>query len=193
MAHDLGSFTYQPWQGLIDLRERIAQVQDKLLAQALADPRFDEVTREVTEVLSRLDQTPVFRLRREPEQRTRTFPLSRAEEAHRQADMADDASLRRLAEAQRDAQAAETAARVISDYLNHGGNPRSLAEWFSRKEHRTLQQRFMEVVMAFIHDEARLAEAGSFDLRNQATGALAQHLIDSLGDEVQAALHLPHI
>lgn len=117
--------------------------------------------------------------RREPEQRGREIlKPSKYEALEQQAinDGYEHAS--RYEYAYRQQNAAVLLAQQISHFLNSGGDLTYLAQEISRKEHRTLQQQFMQLCMAFIADEAMLGGAGYYDLRNQATCAVAQQIMD---------------
>ncbi len=56
--------------------------------------------------------------------------------------------------------------------------------------HRTLQQNFMRVTLAFIEVEATLYESGWFDLRNEDTGRLCKILWDTIKDREDLYLRM---
>lgn len=132
-------------------------------------------------------------LRREPERRELRITPSKyeaLEDKAREEDYVNEAAYVRQHEEHR---AASDLAQAIGAYFNRGGDAVMLAQEISRREHRTLQQRIMGFVMAFIADEALLGGAGYYDLRNQAACGLAQQIMDTLGEDADLAQHLPFI
>ncbi len=81
------------------------------------------------------------------------------------------------------------AAAYIASYLNVIGDGEDIAAFVAamREEHRTLQQGFTRLVVAWLHD---LAKREHFDLRNEASVKLARKLLEGK-DEFDT--HLPLI
>ncbi len=74
----------------------------------------------------------------------------------------------------------EAAANAISDAINYmGNNPEAIADILANRTHRTLQQSFMRVVVAFIEAEAKNVDENRHDLRNEATVKLCDHIVRS--------------
>ncbi len=80
-------------------------------------------------------------------------------------------------------------AREVSNMLNSYGdeNVKAFVEEMNR-EHRTLQQNFMKLVVAWIRLQAEKTEY-QYDLRNEASVLLAKQIVDNFEDW----LHLPLI
>jgi hypothetical protein len=90
----------------------------------------------------------------------------------------------------------EAAAKAIADALNYmGNNPEVIADVLANRTHRTLQQSFMRVVVAFIEAEAKNVDEYKHDLRNEATVKLCEHIAKSsfTDDEGFRMKHLPFI
>lgn len=81
--------------------------------------------------------------------------------------------------------------RLITDYLNILGDEERIAAFVGamRREHRTLQQGFTRLCLAWFEYLATLSE-NEVDLRNAASRELARHLIASLPGDHR---HLPLI
>ena len=83
-----------------------------------------------------------------------------------------------------------TTVRVMSDFVNcYGYNPRDFAAQFGR-EHRTLQQSFTRVCLAWLRHLVTTPEHW-FDLRNEASRKIAVELMR--GQDVEYIDRLPLI
>ena len=78
----------------------------------------------------------------------------------------------------------EEAAKRISDSINYMSlNPEEIADILANRTHRTLQQSFMRICLAFIEAEAKNVGEYQHDLRNEATVNLCAHIIKSLDND----------
>jgi len=85
----------------------------------------------------------------------------------------------------------EQVVRVISDFCNRMGGQEDIEKFveFMDREHRTLQQGFTRVLVAWIRHLASLKE-NWYDLRNEASVKLAKKIMESVPYE---SLFLPFI
>lgn len=103
--------------------------------------------------------------------------------------MCDDCCERRALEQDREHEGFN-AARDIVDYLNWESRPEPFIKGMNR-QHRTLQQDFTKLCVAWIQHLAKLQD-GEFDGRNEASVQLAKRTIEQWAkDKVNP--YLPHI
>jgi len=83
-------------------------------------------------------------------------------------------------------------AKQFSDFVNSFSNDdiQFVAVDQMTREHRTIQQNMMKFFMKFVDEMAKQADEGRYDLRNEASVKLAQHIRDNTPPEVKA---LPYI
>lgn len=75
---------------------------------------------------------------------------------------------------------AETAVKAMSNYVNNFGcKPMEFATLMGR-EHRTLQQTFTGICVAWLEHLARCEAQGYYDLRNEASVKLGKRFVNAI-------------